>query len=208
VAEIVDYDCYSLKLLPEKMDGLILDAGANVGVASLVLAARFKGKVLALEPIKANFRRLQADIAANQGMDIHLVRAALAPADGELRLWQDRGYSVSARQWHGNENLARSGWVEHTVPALSLESLMELAGATHIGLLKIDIEGGEHPWLDSLTLAKVASVRRITMEVHERGSAGGIRTVRRRLRSLGFEFCEKPEMFGRRDLRHVYAWRE
>lgn len=208
VAEIADYDCYFLECFPAKVDGIILDAGANIGVASLVLAARFGSRVFAIEPIESNFRALQANLAANPGLDIQPIRAALAAADGELQLWQVRDHSVSAHMWHGSVEESPPNLVGHRVPALSLNSLLKLAGAKQVGVLKMDIEGGEHPWLDSLTPETAAPIQRITMEVHEKGRAGGIRTVRRRLRELGFQSCEKPEMFGRRTLRHVFAWRE
>lgn len=208
ITEIVEYDCYFLDHLTTHIDGIVLDAGANVGVASLVLAARLGARVLALEPIESNFRTLEANLGANPTLQIQPIRAALASVDGNLRLWQSKGHSVSARLWDQSAGDAPPDMVEHLVPALSLRSLLYRAGATNVGLLKMDIEGAEHPWLESLASEEAALIQRITMEVHERGRAGGVRSVRRRLRDLGFHVREKPEMFGRRTLRHLFAWRE
>ena len=120
--------------------GVFVDVGANVGTHAMVLARHIgpTGKVIAIEPHPVTFGRLAFNRAASALMQVHLVPAAAAAADGELMMVTD------------NSNLAASHVVtedtgDHTVrvASLRLRRILDEAGINHIDTLKIDVEGYE-----------------------------------------------------------------
>lgn len=140
-------------------EGLIIDAGGNIGAAALALAALCpRATVVSIEPCPENFAILKRNIARHP--NIHAEHAALVTDDGcsEVKL-RDRGSSV------GFTVVERSGQdelpVARTVPAISLRAIMEKYGHSKVLLLKMDIEGGElgllerPDWLDSVGILMI-----------------------------------------------------
>lgn len=137
---------------------LIIDAGANVGAASLWFRDAWPdAAVLAIEPEGANHaecaRRLDGDPRA------HALRAAVAGADGEVAV-VDAGLDA----WGFRTVAATAGAA--SVPALTIPSLVAAAQTRWPGarpfIAKIDIEGFETDvfaadtgWIDSFALVIV-----------------------------------------------------
>jgi FkbM family methyltransferase len=129
---------------------LILDCGANIGLASIWLALRFpQARIYAIEPDEGNFSVLCANTKDYPNIvplqaaiwDRITEKLAIANKDGV-----SCGYQVEALAAD-----AGSGLPVHTVP-----EIMRMAGAANILLAKIDIEGGEQAlfrsntdWLDA-----------------------------------------------------------
>lgn len=140
----------------------IIDAGANVGYSALWFAEKYpNSEIVAIEPDPGNFSILQRNVRGYQR--IHVLQAALWDTDGLVRL-TDPGYG----DWGFHVSSNGSG---REVEAVSVESLIERFRIDRIGLLKIDIEGGEHavfqscgPWLDK--------VDTIAIELHDRLQPG------------------------------------
>ncbi len=116
----------------------VLDVGAHVGYAALRLAAMTgpAGRVVAVEPVPAHQRAVEAQFALNGlAASLTIVNAAASDRLGEASF--DSGIGSNA----GTGRLAAHGAL--TVPTLRLDDWLDAAGITGVSLAKIDIEGAE-----------------------------------------------------------------
>jgi FkbM family methyltransferase len=106
-------------------DDIVLDAGANIGVFS-VIASRIVNTVYAVEPNSANFRLLEKNIQLNKASNVIPIRVALSdtPGSGFLEGEGIRGH------------LASKG-----VP-VTLDTIDGVTGKL-VTAIKMDIEGSE-----------------------------------------------------------------
>jgi FkbM family methyltransferase len=137
----------------------ILDAGANVGLASLFFLRRFPGaKILAVEPDPGNFKICEMNLERYRDRVIlHLgavwsscCRLALVPCETE---W---GLAVRA---------AKPG-EEAPIEAFDIPSLLAIAGQKSVDLLKLDIEGSEAELFSSGAPQWLGAIRNIIVEFH------------------------------------------
>jgi FkbM family methyltransferase len=117
---------------------LIIDCGANIGLASLYLSLCFpQAYVVGIEPESANV----AAAAKHASPNISLLRAALSNQDGQLAISNPDAAADAFRVEH-----ARAGQAE-TVPGYSMSTIIAQAAQRHANvepfLAKIDIEGFE-----------------------------------------------------------------
>jgi FkbM family methyltransferase len=141
---------------------VIVDAGANVGMATLYFASRYPGaRILAIEPESSNFQMLQRNCAGLP--NVVLVQAALWPTQRRLTIC-DVGagawaYSVTAQS--ANENTA-------AVTAITIEEILRELAVDNVDLLKLDIEGSERELFSADTGAWLGRIRCIVVELHDR----------------------------------------
>ena len=115
---------------------LILDLGANIGIASVFLAQKYPdARVIGIEADEANAKRATTNTSKSQHIEI--IHSAIAPEDGQIPLY-DPGLGNNAYRTFGTENEVRG-----YIPAISINTLL----ADHADLvpffLKVDIEGFE-----------------------------------------------------------------
>jgi FkbM family methyltransferase len=113
----------------------IVDCGANIGITSLFLAARYpRARILSVEPHPENFALLKANVA--QVPRIVPIRACVtATPQSSVR------FTVDEPAW-GNR-IATDDADGVLVPAITIEELCNQNGLQKIDLLKLDIEGAE-----------------------------------------------------------------
>jgi FkbM family methyltransferase len=131
--DIIIKDDYSFGLPPSAT--VIVDAGANIGMASVYYATRFPdARIIAIEAEQSNFEMLQKNVRGYP--NITPIRAAL---------WHSEGYiSVTPSPY---ESLTHWGFIVNgnagDVPAITIPSLMRDFGLDYIDFLKVNIEGAE-----------------------------------------------------------------
>ncbi len=143
----------------------ILDAGANIGLASIALANRFpRARIIAIEPEAGNFALLERNVAPYP--NITPVRAALwhdnstvTIVDPGLGHWGFMVRSGVRKRAPGNES--------SQVPAMTVDAIMQKYGLERIDILKMDIEGAEYEVFDdpSRWISKVGA---LIIELHDR----------------------------------------
>lgn len=143
---------------------LIVDAGANIGMATLYFAHTFpEARIVAVEPEASNFTLLEGNCAGLP--NVTLKNAALWPSRMHLQLASaDRGnwgFSVQEAQDE------RSPIASVTVPELLAES-----GLPRIDLLKLDIEGAERELFADNCEEWLPKVGMIVIELHDRLVSG------------------------------------
>lgn len=149
---------YYQKILGEGGVPVILDCGANIGLASIWYVERFpKAKILAVEVEDGNFAVLQknAEVRAN----IIPVHAAVFDRTTQVSLSNDGG---GAWAWQARES------DEGSVRTVTVPELVGRIPAGKLFIVKIDIEGGEAElfrsntqWVDEAPL--------IVIETHDLG---------------------------------------
>ena len=162
-----EYDC-ELSIPPR----LIVDAGANIGLASIFYANRYPdAKIIAIEPEPANYEILVKNAAPYKR--IVPIRAALWHRDEELLL-VDPGLGNQCFQT--NRDAGSGVRVRGRVPGTTVDRVMEMFGFDCIDVLKVDIEGSEKE-VFSNSSAWIDKVRVIAVETHDRFKEGCTQAV-------------------------------
>jgi len=144
----------------DKAPTVILDIGANIGLATLWFKQRYPAaRVIAVEPDAENFELLKRNTAGLK--DVELVQAALAPEDGIIG-FERAGLNPSG--YHIRD--LKSG--EKGVPAISMGSLLQRFGLEDVDLLKLDIEGAEKELFETTDIAWMDRVKTMAVELHDR----------------------------------------
>jgi FkbM family methyltransferase len=148
---------------------VILDAGANIGLASRYFASAYPtARIVCVEPDAQNFRLLQLN--AGPLDRVTLVHGALwhAPAEVEIANPGDEPWAYHVRG-------ARHGRVAR-VPGKTVPQLLALASdgsrPAERRLLKIDIEGAEQEVFGPGCEEWLPLVDAIAIELHERDRPG------------------------------------
>jgi FkbM family methyltransferase len=142
---------------------VIVDAGANIGLASLYFASLFPdARILALEPEPSNFELLRRNCASHP--NITPLRRALWSRSGALNIANPGG-----EKWCIRMEEAEDGAGE--IPAIDVPDLMKEFGLDHIDILKVDIEGGEAELFAGYP-TWIEKVRVLVIELHDRFRVG------------------------------------
>jgi len=180
--EIVGMRIYDLPGLEDKIDGnLIVDLGANIGVAASLFATRYpRSRVLAVEPHPRNVSLLERNLAAYDGR-ITAIPKAIGLESGRIGLVNP---DVSNMGHHAVYEF-RTGQSDDGIAAEALtpEELIDLVEQqiTHhgrIGLLKMNIEGEEKGLLASRRMDLLLQRTNVAIiEAHDRKLDGTSATV-------------------------------
>lgn len=144
----------------------IVDAGANIGLATVLFAYRFpNATIVALEPDGDNYRVLKEN--TKRFPNVVAVQKALWSHRTNLRV-----ENPEAENWEFRVIEDDNGHI----PAVGIGDVMRECGALFIDLLKLDIEGAEvevmrsaDQWIDSVGV--------IVAETHDRFRPGSSRAV-------------------------------
>jgi FkbM family methyltransferase len=125
-----------------------VDAGANIGVVAgqLCRAVGPRGTVHAIEPLPANVRRLH-ELKRDNALDQLIIwECALSDESGPAILRTDRTAGTS-----GHASFTAS-WMTHAKMPVVTRVLDEIVpDSTHVGFIKLDIEGAESAALGGAT---------------------------------------------------------
>ena len=148
----------------------IVDAGANVGLASVYFANQFpNARILAIEPEKENFEVLVKNVEPYPNVQPVLgalwsEKTEVEVVDHGLGNW---GFMIEAPSSSGPSSNSRHQKIE----AMTVDMILERYDVSKISLLKIDIEGAEREvfrnsssWIDR--------VDSLIVELHEHMKPG------------------------------------
>lgn len=139
---------------------LILDCGANIGLAALWFARIFpRARIYAIEPDRGNFEMLCINVRAYA--NIVPLHAAIWDCRVENLAIVNAAVPASCYQVAETSGVGSRGVSGYTVP-----EVVQMAGGRRILLAKIDIEGGERALFRSNT-EWLAAVDAIAIELHD-----------------------------------------
>jgi FkbM family methyltransferase len=142
---------------------IIVDAGANIGMATLYFARKYpNAKVMAIEPESSNFEMFEKNCRAVS--NVTPVRAALWPKECKLKIKNPNAeawaFAISD-ECSGSDSSPR-------VDAITVKDILCRLNTDHIDLLKIDIEGAERQLFSEGSDEWLGQVRFIIIELHDR----------------------------------------
>lgn len=165
-----------------------VDAGANCGYFSLLLAQQVgaSGKVIAIEAVPENVRRLRANVLLNNAVEvIDVVMAACARQEGRAVIHVHPDNDAWSRleppaEGHTDHSYMGAQWAPMTVRADTLGALVG-SWVQRVSFLKVHIEGAEalvapdipatfsHPNLVVALLAKEPNITSTLQPFKENG---------------------------------------
>lgn len=167
---------------------VFLDIGAHIGGWTVYMSRRWpSSRIIACEPVPETFALLQENIRRNQLTRVTALNVALAPRPGSLTLFFDREYSAYSAT-HPRRRHQKG--TSLSVPARTLSQALARAGATHVDLLKCDIEGAEFSLLPSLSSDLLGRINNISLEYHLFSKDQHVETLLAFFDQHGFELLE------------------
>ncbi len=136
---------YKLGLV--KKDMVVIDAGANVGLASLYLEGHSK-VIYAIEPNPQNYAALIQNVEGHGNIKCFNVGLASRDIEGYLRSNEDSNVS---------ETLLGDGLETDRVKLTRIDTFFRENSIEHVDLLKMDTEGAEYIVFPSQSFKNVSS---------------------------------------------------
>jgi FkbM family methyltransferase len=179
---------YATPCLPDTAN-VIIDLGANIGLASLFFAEKYrKARIIAIEPDPANLALLARNLAQISS------RAAMLP----IAIWSDDcELDMTRTDVRGNPLGDWGVQVGHsvqgssgTVRGCTMRRVIDNFNLKQVDIVKIDIEGAEKELFQSTDLQWLDIVNMIIVETHERFRPGSHDAV---LRLLELGFVRQPD---------------
>ncbi|HET9051791.1 MAG TPA: FkbM family methyltransferase [Candidatus Dormibacteraeota bacterium] len=188
--EVFLLDDYEIDGLDGESVRTVVDAGANVGTATLWFAERFpRARIYSVEPGPATRLLLEENVAANRlGDRVVVVGSALGAGRGVGRFVEGEASILGRVVGEPAEGSAGGG------PAVDVRGLGDLfddLGLGTVDVLKVDCEGAEYDILLSAPGSALRSVRTITAEYHPAPSHDADE-IAARLRGEGFAVRVQP----------------
>ncbi|MEI6159575.1 MAG: FkbM family methyltransferase [Roseococcus sp.] len=124
---------------------VLADAGANIGVTGLTMAAAapYHAELLCFEPDERSLPLLRHNLAANEFGRAQVFDCALAERDGTARLRCGATNAATSVLAEAHSRTQSVGAIFKDVPVRQLDSVLAEIGVGRLDLLKIDVEGGE-----------------------------------------------------------------
>jgi FkbM family methyltransferase len=156
--------------LVETQPEVIVDAGANIGLASIYFANKYPdAKIIAIEPEHSNFEILKENVSPFS--NIIPIQAALWNKNEEINL-VDPGFGKWGFMTEMKNSLeSLPDHTSHPVAAMTIDQIMKDFKLEKIDILKIDIEGAEKEVFDD-TSAWIDKVNSLIVELHEHLKSG------------------------------------
>lgn len=138
---------------------VIIDAGANIGLFSILMKNRFPGaSLVCIEPDGENCEVLKKNLESYKPVEI--VKAGLWNKITRLNVLDKYNAGHSAL-------VVEEDAINGEVPAVSIESLMQTYHLNHVDILKIDIETSEKELFLKNYEHWLPKVRVIIIELHD-----------------------------------------
>lgn len=187
--EVFDNNVYKVDQRMLK-DLTVVDVGANQGMFSLLAAGLGARQVIAAEPSKDTFVRLQQNVAKSDygSKIICLKKAVTGKKSGPV--------SLGLHTKSGHNSVYKTGEASELVETVRFADLVSLAGDDRI-FLKMDCEGAEYDILFDSEPSLFDQVERIAVEIHGdlHPRYQGVELLQARLASLGFT-CKTSVQIG------------
>lgn len=184
---------------PFYQQAVVVDIGAHFGFFSIFASKNLapESRIIAIEPARANFERIETNARMNGLSNIEPANAAILDNEGFVDLYMDRAENHSI--------FGKSGSAKVSVEAMTLESLFLYHKLQQIDFLKLDCEGAEYPILLNTPDAVFESIKTISLEFHDLKDKRytGLILINR-LKALGYKIVKFQH--GKTNQNNNYGW--
>jgi FkbM family methyltransferase len=137
--------------LPDGGAPVVLDVGANIGLATLAMATALPGsaRLLAVEPSPRNLVHLRRNLAENGLAWVEVVPAAAGAEPGSLS-FHEAAFGAGSHVVSAH-HLAGGSMPSVSVPVDTLDRMVASRGLERLDFIKIDVEGFEPDVLEGAT---------------------------------------------------------
>ena len=193
---------------PDKKDPLIIDCGANIGLAMIYFKSVYpEARVKCFEPDPATFSVLKKNIESNNYVNVSAYQNAIAGQEGSLDFYIESNREASLSMSLYNESFENTNKEKKkiTVDAVLLSGYIE----EPVDLLKIDVEGAEYNVFDDLDkTGKLKLVKNIIIEghVYNDDMRKKIQDLLKTLEKNNFQFL-LTNPFGLSNITQVESWK-
>ncbi|HBU07090.1 MAG TPA: hypothetical protein DEB09_03315 [Candidatus Magasanikbacteria bacterium] len=182
----------------------ILDIGAHIGLFSIYASVlNPKIKIIDLEPEPDNFALMKENLKLNHCKNVEAKCLAVIPSECEGSLFKSTDEQLTTNLYLSNNSHNHTTSTGHlttkppdhiTVTAMTLEKLI---GNKKIGLLKMDIEGGEFDIVKNMEYRIWGMIDCIAVEYHENenNKRSDLENI---IRSHGFSVEHFPNHYDKR----------
>lgn len=154
---------------------VIMDAGANIGLASVLFASRYpQARIIAIEPEPGNYTMLEKNTSPYA--NITRVKAALWNKNDQINLvdsgsgnWGFMTHEANNTDAHSTDKLTPATF--SSVRALTISQVLREQGLNKIDILKLDIEGAEREVFDNAD-QWIDQVQSVIVELHDNMKPG------------------------------------
>lgn len=171
VEEIFENSSYFFET--KRKTPLIIDAGSNIGVATLFFKSIYKdAKILCFEPDPNSFALLKQNIIRNHLTDVSLYNKAVAGIEGKIKFYGHISSKVPyscgnsiIRSWGEQRNIDDNDYLRQNSIYVQAVKLSSYIDSNVVDFLKLDIEGAERQVLEELQ-DKLELIKAMSIEVH------------------------------------------
>lgn len=169
----------------------IIDAGANVGYATLYFAHKYsKSTIVCIEPEESNFKILTQNINQNNlSKNVLPLHKALWHCNTTLELFTD-----NKKEWGFSVNEIQDSQSSNKIETITIDDILAKQNQSLINILKIDIEGAEFEiFLDEKRCHHfLAKTELAAIEIHDRNEK--YEKIIANFASAGFSFLNSGEL--------------
>lgn len=171
-------------MLPSPGD-LVLDLGANVGSFALLAVANGAGEVVAVEPVKRTFEKLEENIKGNDSAArVRAMCCGVGKSSGIRQVWIGVSSPHSSMFQRADKRWENGDVVQ--IDVLSLEDLFKCCGVDEWDLVKMDCEGGEVEAILAADAGTLRRMKRLATEYHFPGGEDLTSPLFNKLAEAGF----------------------
>lgn len=162
----------------------VVDIGGNLGYYALLEARTVgdPGRVIAIEPVAANFAQLSKNVYTNGYRNVLLHNVAVGPVNGTATM-----YVGTKSNWHA---LCPVPWKtrEITVAVSTLDTVLAQHNLSSVDLIRMDLEGYEVEVIHGMVETIENYSPRLLVELHPHvAGANAILGLLRHLTDLGYD---------------------
>lgn len=187
-----------LSFLKGKDIEVIIDAGANIGLATIYMKNLFpNARVFAIEPETDNFNMLIKNTGRYN--NVTTIRKALSEDNRGLYLVDTgRGFDAfQTKKNHGDQDLS------HKIKSISVHDIMQQYSLDKLDFVKIDIEGAEAYCINDNATRWIASTKCLAVEIHEHLVPGVEKSIRNVLKDFTFSQHGEYSVFENVGMAHM-----
>ena len=178
ILEIWYDEVYTGRFYAPAPGDVVIDAGANIGLFSLLIARRQPAcAVFAFEPFEENFRVLTENLGAAGASGVRAFPFALAGKSGAAAM----GDGGTRSQDHQLVAAPVIDGANPDVRCYTLAEVLDLTGADTVQLFKCDIEGSEQDLFSRATADVLRRCQRYAIEYHDKLRPGTLQLLMDRL---------------------------